>query len=239
MRYRIGVLEDDEDQAALVRAWLEESGHQVVLYSHPNLFWRDWSRETFDILLLDWDLPGSSGLQVLERLRRDQHWTGPVLFCTRMDSEDQVVDALSAGADDYLVKPLKRRELLARLETVARRMGLDPVPGVIELPPFRVDRNARVITINDQAIELTSREFELSLFLFERQGQVVSRTHLLEVVWQRSADVNTRTVDVHISRLRRKLRLGEDTGWALQSVYQHGYRLARMHQEDLSTSSAA
>ena len=101
-----------------------------------------------------------------------------------------------------------------------------------DFPPFHVDRAIRRLTRDGEALDLTEREFDLAAFLFENHGRVLSRAHLLEAVWRRSADVNTRTVDVHLSRLRRKLGLSGEYGWRLSSIYQHGYRLTSLRDAD-------
>jgi two-component system, OmpR family, response regulator RegX3 len=225
---RIALLEDDIDQANLLKAWLEDAQHNVSTYSSAQDLFRALGRESFDVYIMDWELSDEDhGLNVLQRMRGDLKRTEPVLFCTRMNTEDHIVQALGAGADDYLVKPIKRRELLMRIEAVLRRFG-KPINSLasLEIPPYVIDRANRTITIFGKPISLTEKEYELALFLFERLGQVVSRSHLLEVVWQRSAEISTRTVDVHLSRLRRKLNFSTETGWVLTSIYQHGYRLS-------------
>jgi two-component system, OmpR family, response regulator RegX3 len=230
---RIALLEDDTDQVNLFKAWLEDAQHQVSPYSNAPDFFRALGRESYDVFILDWDLADADhGLNVLRRMRGDLKRKEPVLFCTRMNSEDNIVEALSAGADDYLVKPIKRRELLIRIEAVMRRIG-KPLANLtqLEAPPYSIDRLHRRVMLNGVPMTLTEKEYELALFLFERTGQVVSRSHLLEVVWQRSADISTRTVDVHLSRLRRKLKFSPENGWVLNSIYQHGYRLSPA-QED-------
>jgi two-component system, OmpR family, response regulator RegX3 len=223
---RIAIVEDDADQAQLVRGWLADAGHHPQVYTGSKELIRVIGRESFDVYILDWDLPDEPGLRLLTRLRGELSRAEPVMFCTRMNSEDHVVQALSAGADDYLIKPIKRRELLARLEALMRRQsGKNLLMHQLQIGPYRLDRERRTVHLNGQLLDLTEREFDLSWFLFERVGQVISRSHLLEVVWQRSADVSTRTVDVHLSRLRRKLNLSTETGWVLNAIYQHGYRL--------------
>ncbi len=224
---RIALLEDDIDQANLLKTWLEDAQHNVSLYASAADLYRALGRESYDLFILDWELPEvDQGLSVLQRMRGDLKRSEPVIFCTRMYSEDHIVAALGAGADDYLVKPIKRRELLSRIQAVLRRLGKQEPLAVLEAQPYLIDRAKRTVSLRGKVVSLTEKEYELTLFLFERLGQVVSRSHLLEVVWQRSADVSTRTVDVHLSRLRRKLSFSAETGWILNSIYQHGYRLS-------------
>jgi len=149
-----------------------------------------------------------------------------VIFLTASGEESDIIEGLAAGADDYVVKPPKQGELLARVAAVLRRRGGDTEAGdVLELPPYRIDAKRRVISVNGEPVELTQREYELACYLFRRQGRIVSRDALLENVWNLASDVSTRTVDTHISRLRKKLGLSGENGWRLTAVYQHGYRV--------------
>jgi DNA-binding response OmpR family regulator len=141
--------------------------------------------------------------------------------------EDDVVHALRAGADDYIVKPPMRGVLLARIAAVLRRTQLVPGGDDSDLAPYGIDNERARILIDGRDTELTQREFELAVFLFRRHGRIIRRETLLESVWQIASSVPTRTVDTHISRLRRKLQLDGAFGWRLVAVYQHGYRLEK------------
>jgi len=222
---RISLLEDDFDQSTLLTQWLEAAGHSVVHFADADSFHRGTHRATFDLYILDWLLPESSGFQVLKRLRAREPDGPPVLFVTVRDDESCIVEALESGADDYMVKPIRRSEMLARIEALSRRrLKLDHT--TLCAPPYAFDLKQHTATINTEPLSLTSKEFELALFLFRRAGQIVSRSHLLESVWGAGhSAMHTRTVDTHVSRLRNKLRLKEAFGWKLSSIYQHGYRL--------------
>ena len=138
------------------------------------------------------------------------------------------MQALQGGADDYMAKPVKRAEMLARIQSISRRsQGTGSGDDVLEFLPYTLQRSTRSLKLNGESIEVTRKEFELTLFLFRNAGRVLSRGYILETVWGRSAEVNTRTVDTHISRLRRKLSIVPENGWRLSSIYQHGYRLEK------------
>ena len=223
----IGLLEDDEDQSRLIALWLSDSGYLVRPYPGGAEFRRKQGAASVDLLILDWNLPDESGLSILRSLR-EAGSTLPILFLTARTSEDDIVTGLREGADDYVGKPATQRELLARVGALLRRTHFkqDAVEEE-DVEPYRIDLLRRRVEILGEEITLTDREFDLVLFLFRRRGRVVSREALLESIWNIRGDVATRTVDTHISRLRKKLGLAGENGWRLNAVYQHGYRLER------------
>lgn len=226
---RVALLEDDHDQAVLFIEWLKSAGHTCEHFEGGKPFVRNIKHDSFDALILDWMVPDMNGFEVLRWVRENFDWPIPVLFVTAKDEEDDIVRALEEGADDYIVKPAKQRELLARLSAVVRRAAtVDDTQSVIELEPFVIDLANHQIHRAGERIEVTQKEYDLIVFLFRNVGRVLSRAHILESVWGRNPDINTRTVDTHVSRIRSKLALAPETGWKLSSIYQHGYRLERM-----------
>ena len=226
---RIALLEDDRDQIALLRGWIEGAGHSLHAYERGRDFLREVARESFDVFLLDWMIPDKSGTEVLAWIRANLKERVPVLFVTARDAEEDIVSVLQAGADDYLVKPLRKLELLARIQAVLRRAR--PAGGDEEAADFgeyHIDVARRSITRRGEAIDLTQKDFDLAVFLFRNQGRLLSRNHLFEAVWGKSTEINSRTIDTHVSRLRTRLGLAPENGWRLASVYQHGYRLERL-----------
>ena len=224
--WTVGCVEDDPDQTALLRLWLEHAGYGCAVFRTANDFRRRLGNEAVDLVLLDRSLPDATGLEVLAWIRQSSNAQLPVIFLTASGEESAIVEGLAAGADDYVVKPPKQRELLARVAAVLRRRGGDTEGAeTLELPPYRIDPQRRQVSVNGESIELTQREYELAWYLFRRQGRIVSRDALLENVWNLAGDVSTRTVDTHISRLRKKLGLSGENGWRLTAVYQHGYRI--------------
>jgi DNA-binding response OmpR family regulator len=224
----IALLEDDPDQSVLLQAWLEEAGHKCSVFSSGKEITKSLIRDSYDILILDWLVPDMNGLEVLQWVRENVHWSIPVLFITQRDAEEDVVQALQYGADDYMPKPVKKAEMLARIQSISRRSQSSSMQeDVLEFTPYKIIRSTSSISLHDEAIEVTQKEFELILFMFKNSGKILSRGYILESVWGQSADLNTRTVDTHISKLRRKLAINTDNGWRLTSIYQHGYRLER------------
>lgn len=221
---RIALLEDNQEQAARVGGWIEASGYHCGVYRTAEDFQRAFRKATYDVVVLDWNLAsGSSGLEVLHWIRKTLISDIPVIFATSRQSEEDIVTALRSGADDYLAKPVRQHELLARLYALARRA--QPDTEILECPPYTFDTSNRIVKHNDEAIKLTEKEYDLALFMFRNRGRVLSRQHLLTSVWGTSAELNTRTVDTHASRLRKKLKLLASERWKLTSIYQHGYRL--------------
>ncbi len=227
---RIALLEDEQDQADLVCAWLKAAGHSCHAYMLGRDLVREAQRETFDLFLLDWEVPGMSGAEVLVWIRANIAEPVPVLFVTARQREEDIVHALSSGADDYMVKPLGKLELLARIDALARRTrpNLNQPEESIDFGRLRVDCRNRQVWLGGEEVAMTQKDYELALFLLRNVGRLLSRGYILEAVWGQSADINTRTVDTHISRIRGKLQLTPENGWRLLAVYQHGYRLERV-----------
>ncbi|WP_374708160.1 response regulator transcription factor [Salinicola avicenniae] len=221
----IGVLEDDPDQQAFLEICLDDAGHRMTGFSRASEFRRGLTQHQFDLIILDWYLPDASGMDVLSHLRTHDGWKGPILFITASQEEESVVQALELGADDFLGKPLRPRELVARVNALARRTGHRQEPVQQQLGDYELDTTRRQVSLAGTPVELTEREYRLVSLFFAHTGELLSRAHLLEVVWGHKGDLSTRTVDTHVSRLRRKLELDGRRGIRLQSIYQHGYRL--------------
>ncbi len=224
---RILVLEDDAVQGDALTSLLGQSGHEVHLFARGDDVMRVLRREIFDLALLDWRTPGASGREVLTWIREQMLEPLPVIFVSQQDNEADIVDALTAGADDYLVKPIRPAELIARIAAVMRRRAntdLTQQP-VLHVGPLALDRGARAAAINGRPVDLTQKEFELAWYLFRHLGQLVPRVQTLQAVWGVTESISSRTLDTHISRLRRKLELTPEHGFRLISVYSYGYRI--------------
>lgn len=237
---RIALLEDDPAQSDLVRLWLSGAGHICHSFDRSREFMRLLAHDSFDLLVLDWELPDVNGDEVLAWARANGHDSVPVLFTTARNEEQDIVAALKAGADDYLVKPLRKEELLARIGALARRNGGRAAARAgFRVGEFEIDPDRRLVVRDGEAIELTQKDFDLATFLFRNVGNLVSRGHILETVWGRSPELNTRTVDTHVSRLRTKLGLLPENGWRLSAIYQHGYRLEQLPRDDAEAGQSA
>ncbi len=223
---RIALLEDDSLLAKMIQTWLTDVGHDCQIFGEGKKLIRRLNRDSFDLIVIDWMLPDVDGIHVLRWIREHIDWSIPVLFVTGRDDESDIVQALNEGADDYMTKPVKQLELLARIKAIGRRaLPQEDDRRVMEFGAYTIDSNTRTVCLSGTAIDLTQKEFDLVLFLFRSEGRVLSRGHILETVWGQSPDLNTRTVDTHISRIRNKLNLKAEHGWQLKAIYQHGYRL--------------
>jgi two-component system response regulator RegX3 len=158
----------------------------------------------------------------------------PILFITVRDSEEDIVYALENGADDYMVKPARRQEMLARVSALLRRAYPREEQTLLSFPPFEIDTQRGEIRRDGSRVELTPKEFELAVVLFRNIGRLMSRGHLQESVWGRSGDLATRTVDTHVSQVRKKLDLRPERGYRVVPIYNYGYRL-----EHLGTDASA
>jgi len=224
---RILLAEDDQAIAQAVCSLLGAQGYAADHVADGEAALNALSLQSYDILLLDLGLPGCDGLAVLQSLRRRQQDL-PVLIITARDTVNDRIEGLDAGADDYIVKPARRMELLTRIEAVLRRSRPPADQPLIDAAPYQFDLNSHTARLNGEVIDLTEREFELAVFLFRNVGRLVSRGHLLESLWGRKGDVPTRTVDTHMSRVRSKLALRPENGYRLASTYNYGYRLERV-----------
>lgn len=229
---RVAFLDDEVEQIERISSLLQEAGHHVHAFSRGRALLHSLRSETYELIILDWEVPGTSGYEVLRTIRARLNLRTPVLFLTHRDSEADVVQALAAGADDFLIKPARERELLARVDALSRRAhaGADAAT-VIEVGPFRVDPARRSIERDGKAFELTHREYEVAQLLFRNVGQVLSRGHIMEAIWGRADATTTRTVDMHVSRVRQLLGLSAAIGLKLTAIYGYGYRLERTRIE--------
>ncbi|CAN5769928.1 response regulator transcription factor [soil metagenome] len=226
MSAHILVVDDEPDISALVAYHLARESYRVRTVGNGGEALRAIEAEQPELIVLDLMLPGTSGLEILRELRRRvETATIPIILLTARREEQDRVEGLRLGADDYMAKPFSPQELVLRVGAVLRRVRQSPpVEGagaVVRVGPFLLDTGAARAEIAGVSLELTPTEFKLLRVLMERRGRVQSRRQLLENVWDVTARITTRTVDMHVQRLRAKL--GEKASW-IETVRGFGYR---------------
>lgn len=224
------VVEDSHSQAEVLRAILKGEGHQVEVFSDGRSCIEALKASSFDFFVLDWILPDMGGDQVLKHIRENLGWGVPIIFCTSRSNEDDAAHILRLGADDYMSKPLRYMEFMARVERLLLRSQQHDNSVTQRFGIIEVDVEGRRLKLGGKAVDLTQREFDLALVFLQNIGRVLSREELMTKIWVCKADVDTRTVDTHASRLRKKLGLSGESGMVLTSVYGQGYRLDPVSQ---------
>ena len=221
---RVLVVDDEPDIVALVAFHLVKAGYRVSTAANGADALAQARAEGPSLVVLDLMLPEMSGFEVLEHLRADDATRGiAVLMLTARADEVDRIRGLSLGADDYLTKPFSPQELVLRVGAILRRVASRPEESdVLRIGSLRIDRAAHRVTVDGAEVELTPTEYRLLLTLAERRGRVQGRAHLLETVWEAAPDIQTRTVDMHVQRLRGKLGPAGDL---IETVRGFGYRL--------------
>lgn len=224
---KILVIDDEEHILELLKFNLELSGFDVCVSTETNQTIELIGREKPDLLLLDWMLPKISGIDILKKIRQDEDiYDLPVIMLTAKNMENDKIQGLNVGADDYITKPFSIKELMARINTVLRRYRVsDKSQPVIEAGNIVLNTDQYKLTVDGLKVDLTRKEFELLKLLMENRGKVLKRDYLLEKVWGYEFYGETRTVDVHIRHLRKKLGLDETSENGIDTIRGLGYKM--------------
>ena len=225
MNFSILIVEDEEALTLLLRYNLETQGYEVETIARGDEADTRLKEGTPDLVILDWMLPGLSGIELCRRLRaRPETRQLPIIMLTARGEESERVRGLSTGADDYIVKPFSVPELLARVNALLRRASPERVADVLSFGDIAIDREKKRVSRAGQAIDLGPTEYRLLEFLMERPGRVFSREQLLDGVWGSDIYIDERTVDVHVGRLRKALNRGHSSD-PIRTVRGAGYSL--------------
>jgi DNA-binding response OmpR family regulator len=226
---RIAVLDNDRSQADLICQVLTGAGHSCQAFDSAKELLAQLRKDSADLLLMDWQVTDLPASEVLRRAKEKMVANAPTMFLVGSSGEDDIVAGVTAGADDYLVKPVRRGELVARVSALLRRAypsqnGAEQLqfgPYVFETRPGR-------LLMDGEVIDVTHKEFYLALLFFRNIGRPLSRAYIHESVWVRETAVPSRTMDTHVSRVRNKLQLRPENGFRLVPVYSYGYRLEKL-----------
>jgi DNA-binding response OmpR family regulator len=230
---RVAALDDDEAQVEAIDRAMTEAGHVCRPFHAPKALLAALRRESFDLLIVDWNMPDMSGLETIAWVQENVAAPPPILLLTSRSEEVDVVTGLNAGADDYVIKPVQPAVLLARVNALLRRAyPARAAEGVETFGDHGFNVPAETVSVDGRTVALTAKEFGLALLLFRNIHRALSRAHILESVWGRNPDLATRTLDMHISRIRTKLNLRPENGFRLAPVYSYGYRLERLGGDD-------
>ncbi len=227
VNHSVLIVEDEAAIRDMVRFALEEKGYRLVEAEEAMQALACMEQSAPDLILMDWMLPGRSGVELIRQLRRDARWRDiPVIMLTARREEDDKINGLEAGADDYLTKPFSTRELLARMQALLRRSSKARDEDVLVIDTLALDAVGHRVTMDGEEVMIGPTEFRLLHFFMQHVDRVYSREQLLDNVWGQNVYLEERTVDVHIRRLRKALASGGYHRY-IQTVRSVGYRFSR------------
>lgn len=227
---KIAIVEDDPDELGKLTVML--SGHgQCVPFADGQSFLKAIHRDTYDLACIDWNLPDLTGVDLVQRIRSGSLAPSiPIILITARSTDEDVVAGLVSGADDYVTKPVRKPVLLARVETLMRRLAPAADDHLERFGDYVFDRSRDVVITGEEERVLTTKEFNLALLLFRNMHRPLARSYLMEEVWGAAANVSSRTLDTHVCRLKTKLGLTPANGYNFGPVYGFGYRLEKTSQ---------
>lgn len=230
----VAILEDIEAQANTVSMWLRQAGYETVVRADGQRFIELLGNHKADLLLVDWDVPGINGIEVIRWAREKFADTLPMIMTTHHDTEDDVVYGLNAGADDYLIKPVRQMELLARIQAQVRKYyPVQSSQTMVAFGKYELDPASRRVRLNDvngvdaDSVSLPEREFEVALTLFSNVGRIVTKDSLISKIWGEIDRKYDASLATYISKIRNALALRAKNGLVISTVYSYGYRLER------------
>ncbi|MFT5642732.1 MAG: DNA-binding response OmpR family regulator [Janthinobacterium sp.] len=233
---RIALLDHDRSQTDMMCLALTPAGHVCDSFSQGRDLLAHMRKECYDMLILDWQVADMNGAEVLRRAREKMQVHAPVAFLADYAGSNDIVAGLDAGADDYMLKPLRRGEIVARVQALLRRAypaGPGSTgPAHVTFGPYAFDIGLGRVLMDGSVLELTQKEFALALLFFRNIGRPLSRAYIHDEIWLRDSFIASRTLDTHVSRVRNKLRLKPEHGYRLMPVYSFGYRLEQLAPPD-------
>lgn len=226
---RIALLITEQTEDKLLTDALTAAGHACQLFTDAKELLSHLRRDSAELLILQWQTPDAGSADALRWVREHVPFRLPVLLIANSADEDAIITGHALGADDFLIRPLRRAELLVRVQVLLRHAyPAQNVNEILESGVYAFDPRGSRLCIKGQAIELTQKEFDLALLFFRNLDRPLSRAFILEAVWGRELQVASRTMDTHVSRVRSKLALRPEHGFRLVPVYSYGYRLEKV-----------
>ncbi len=234
----IYLLEDNPHEAAYFKDCMQARNHEVHHFERAGELLDALIRHRPSLVVLDWVVSDLTGFEVLKRVRDVYGQSLPVMMLTCMSLQENIVDALESGADDYMIKPLSRPVLVARIEALLRRSTPGPEPlREVQCGPYKLDYRQQRVLVGEERVALTQKEFDVAWTLFSNANRFMPKSDLVTAVWGKRADIAGHTLTQHIHTLRRKLKLQEN-GFRLVAVYGTGYRLEASAREPVAAAEA-
>lgn len=230
---RIAIADDAKDMREYIEESLGQVGYLCLQFSNGRELITALQRETFDLLVIDWNMPEQSGIEVIYWARRNLNPCPPIIMMTSRSGSEDIVAGLEAGADDYIVKPEKQTVLIARVRSALRRSVPQPPSERFQAyGEFEFDRSSNTVVAHGKPVAMTPKEFALAELFLQNGHRPLSRGYILQAVWNSVADLPTRTLDMHVSRVRAKLGLNPENGFRLQTVFGYGYRFEQFEKQE-------
>lgn len=224
---RIAIADDDPELLDQLHTALSDTEHQCERFRSGDQLITSLKRETYDVVLVDWNMPGETGLNVIQWANEMLEKPPAFILITSRSDKSDVVRGLEAGAVDYVVKPESKEVILARIEAANRRLRPPEADRFTRFGDYEIDRLLKTISWKDDPVKLTNKEVELATLFFDNLNRPLSRAYIFGQVWGGVPDVESRTLDLHVSRVRSKLQLRPQHGFAIQTVFGFGYRMDR------------
>lgn len=234
---RVAISDDEQEILDQVASIVTAAGHEVSCYKNGLDIQNALKRETFDVVLLDWNMPGRTGIEVLQWATENIPSCPPFILLTSRPDKSDIVHGLESGAIDYIVKPETDEVIRARIQAAGRRTGGSGQSRHVNLGPYTLDRMEKTIKVHGEEAKVTAKEFDLVDLFFENLHRPLSRGYLFSRVWGGNVEMETRTIDVHISRLRAKLNLNPENGFVIRTVFGFGYRMDEYIDDDETAKS--
>jgi DNA-binding response OmpR family regulator len=223
---RVAIADDESEIIEFLGRIVEEQGYVYAGYPDGTALSNALLRDTFDLVILDWNMPGKNGMEILEWMKNAVEDCPPVIMMTSRTAKQDISDALNAGADDYITKPEDKNVIAARINALLRRnSGASAMEATAQYGDYILNRIEQRVKHGDKEIALTAKEFELTDLMFRNRDRTLSRRYIMETVWRTNAHLATRTLDMHVSRIRSKLALKPENGFRIFTVFGYGYRL--------------